>query len=770
MNCSLHCTSQERQTARSVFIMLLTLLHLLSLWSMVARSTKHYNNTTPLYVLVLLPYPDARPDSGWDRGLELLPAARVAVREINNDSSILPGYRIELIEKPSDACGVAQSTIGFHNFVYNVLGKSVSTEPIAVMGLACSTVTSAISPIAGREQVGLLQVSMANSHILQDQEKFPHLWRVISAVSVNVNATISLMNRFNWTRVAQLYDGNGIFFRSSADYFRQVMLSDKYDLVLDQAIEEDASFIESAMEQIESTSARIIFVSATVPEAQLLMCEAAKRNLVWPGFVWIFHSRSVNDLVYPECTVPPDQLQKAIENVTLLDLSLDGRREDDVLVSGLTYKNYRAAYLEEFENVYTEFQLDLVNYDLDYNNPFANPMYDEVWALALAINASLPELQSDINSIDRPQLTETLEGHLYEMSFEGAVSKIKFNSLKEAVTPVTFFHVRDGQAIDIGRYDESTRVLLQIYNISEDSFPADDFVVEYKLISFTVFLVYIILAVILAVLTTVMVILMLVLYDTPEVRATSPMLSTLMFIGCYMFICCVILVMVRHSFLINEGAFIVLCSLQRSLIETAYSLIAFTMLFRLIRIYKLFHNSFVKLGRFWKDRWLVCYIIVCSFTPNILHILFFVVINSYQYRTVDRKGQANPPTIIKTPDCGLDNVTLGYYVDAFYAICIIIPTLLVMIVAFRTRKVNYSNFKDTKKIIIYGYFFCALTFIIYSLSAIFRFSELPIVTALLISTSALVEAMAVQLFFFLPKILPSILRKKNYKLKGTVLL
>ena len=45
------------------------------------------------------PYPDPRDDSGWDRGLELLPAARVAVKEINNNSKILPAFYYHIYKK-----------------------------------------------------------------------------------------------------------------------------------------------------------------------------------------------------------------------------------------------------------------------------------------------------------------------------------------------------------------------------------------------------------------------------------------------------------------------------------------------------------------------------------------------------------------------------------------------------------------------------------------------------------------------------------------------
>ena len=130
---------------------------------LIIGSTSGSNEKQSLPVLVLLPYPDPRDDSGWDRGLELLPAARLAVKEINNNSQILSGYEIQLIERSSDACNALQ-------------WEPNATNAIAVIGLACSTVTASISPLAGREGVDLLQMAMSISETFRDKEMYRHLW------------------------------------------------------------------------------------------------------------------------------------------------------------------------------------------------------------------------------------------------------------------------------------------------------------------------------------------------------------------------------------------------------------------------------------------------------------------------------------------------------------------------------------------------------------------------------------------------------------------
>ena len=91
----------------------------------------------------------------------------------------------------------------------------------------------------------------------------------------------------------------------------------------------------------------------------------------------------------------------ALENVTLLDFSLQRRDLNDVLVSGRTYREYLDEYNSEVATLSEEDEFQQYLTDFTFaNNRFANSMYDEVWALALAINSSLPELETKNLSLE----------------------------------------------------------------------------------------------------------------------------------------------------------------------------------------------------------------------------------------------------------------------------------------------------------------------------------------------------------------------------------
>lgn len=131
---------------------LFTLLMLLRVWPAMAHQS--------VQLLVLVPFFDPQKDVGWDRGIELLPAARLARNEINQRKDLLPGYHLELIEAGSNACGVPIPYNATLNFVNHAIGLYGNPTVFGVTGLVCSTITKAISPIAGHPGLEMVQLSI----------------------------------------------------------------------------------------------------------------------------------------------------------------------------------------------------------------------------------------------------------------------------------------------------------------------------------------------------------------------------------------------------------------------------------------------------------------------------------------------------------------------------------------------------------------------------------------------------------------------------------
>lgn len=708
----------------------------------------------PLYVLSLLPYSDSNGTYGWDKGLELLPAARVAVRHVNSRNDVLPGYTIKLIERASDACGRSVITKGLQNFVGNALKPfNTETNAIAVVGLACSTVTATVAPIASG--FDLLQLVIANSDLLRNKQKFPHTWRLISSSNVVVEATIQLMEKFGWERVGLVSDANGFFFQALAESFREAIKLRNFTLVVDEGIDSSLATISSAIQRIQNEGVRIIFAPTTLPESVQIMCQAAKRNLNWPGYVWIFPSRSYSDFTINTTTALCDKLllKKVLENVTLVDFELNGRNDSEMLVSGITYSEYRSQYEVEYENVREQYKN--VAFSSTYN-VYANAMYDEVWTLALALNSSLQELRENNFYLHEyrhsmPEITKIIEKNLRNVSFSGALTNVRFNDYNEVPTTVNVFQVRDRSTVQIGFYTDKNLVIL---NVDKQNIPGDDFVREYNYLSIGFAVELYINAIVLLVITSLLMTISLLLRKEPEILAISPLLSILIFIGCYLLIATSILTTSLNSTKnIPSSVYVAMCYFLDSFAHIGINLIATTILVRLIRVYRIF-THFGKTSKFWHDKYLFFVTVSISLVPELMTVIGSIVDPLEVIENKEYLNTKNPPVIFITQECrsahGFSNIS--YIIKQIYAAFLI---LFLLAFAVLTRKVNKKNFKDTKKITLFIFSFTIIATVSEVLTYLFESSNRRNVAVLLASYSHQLIVLLCLAILIMPKAIPA---------------
>ena len=717
------------------------------------------NEDYPLPVLVLVPYPDPRNDSGWDRGLELIPAARVAVKEINNHTNLLPGYKIQLIEASSDACSVITTGKSLINLSTYTLSTSRPDNAIAVTGLVCSTVTAAVSPIAGQSEIDLIQISMSPLPIFRNQSRYRRLWRILPSSLPFNKAMIALMDYFNWNKVSTIYDEQGVYYQTTAELFREVITkSASNTLVLHLSIDDSDIFIDHALDQIANETARIIYISTTIPQSGILMCKAANRNLIWPGFVWVFQSVVKADIVKTKaCDL--EILNKALENVLFLSFPLNNRQPNDVLVSGYSYDQYRKKYFKELEELqkedYIQQYLSFFKFQ-PYGSDYSNPMYDEIWALALALNSSLPDLESRNLSLTNYQynmsdITDIIERHLKYVSFSGAVGEIKFDANSESLLPVKIYQIRNEYSILIGKYQND---VLSLWNISEVTFPGDDFDIRYNLISKPLTIVLAVECSICFLFTTITLLLMLCLYKTPEIRAISPLLSILIFIAVYMNILGNVMILIMQSIVVSSLAYSILCNISYRLVEAGLDLIIATVLMKLARIsivFRHFHRS----NKIWHDRYLVIIIIaVAHLVPFFINVISLSLDPLKQSSKETILYNENTPIKVISSFCSNEFYFLWEFLSLSYTFVLLAGLVFF---ALKTRKIDRKHFKDTKKTIGFVFTMTLTASVLYPIIKILEITgNINTSTFSLLFTSHLGLLVYIPLLFLIaPKVYPT---------------
>ena len=722
------------------------LVHLLRLF-LLADALGVSAKETTLYLLNVVPYPDDRPFAGWDRGFELIPAGDLAIEQINNKSDLLPGYRLELVDIESEACGISTITTGYVNFYRHLVQPN--SLVVGVVGLFCSTVTAAISPVANHPGIDYIQVAGSTSPLFQNVTAYPRLYHAISSATIFNRATLRLMDKFSWKRISSIHDNSGVYFLTTADDFASKVNADS-TLKLVTRISTSLSDISGAFASLRDAGARIVYPSLTIPEAANLMCEAYKGGFLWPGYVYIFHEYIFQSLNNSETTCDERELTEALEGSFLLQYRLHAEPHD-TLVSGWTYEEYHENYLmrlAEFAKA-TGMQLQ--------NNSYANVLHDEVWAIALALNNSLETLKS-LNltltdyGLGQSIITDTIANKLEDISFQGAAGYIKFDSNQEAGSSINIFQVQRGQPVLVGVYNpnENNLTITDLNLLS--TVPVDQFEVVYEVLPQWLTITIFCLGGLAYIMTTVILVLFLYWRNEPEIKATSPYLSLIMFTGCYLLYTAVIFQTVHRSFVIGFEAFTVICNTDIWFGFIGCNLIIGTLFVKLLRINHIF-RVFRKTSKLWSDQFLFLgVLLICSGILIILILWTAIdILHLEERRTYIPSAQ--PPYYQSRRRCTSRNLAIWVITAHAYNGVII---LLVMFLAVQTRHIKRCNFKDTKKVNAYIFTVVAINAIAVPLWYIFIYTQVEFQVGGHISSVIAYLSIAIlcQLFLFAPKTLP----------------
>ena len=657
--------------------------------------------TTPVKLLVLVPWPSDRNDSGWDAGLDALAGGRVAVNEINNRTDILRDYHIELVvpEYGHEPCGFIEASQGLMNFVQN--GIDPPEQVLAVLGLFCSTSTKEISSLAGHDSVQLIQLTAANSPIFHPdnitlldstlQPTYPHLWQFLTSASVYADMMVELMDRFNWKDIVVIYAVENRFQAGVAN----VLMKRAASSILFSSSSKEL-FHDSTLDLIEE-HARVIFLAAPLSQTVSLLCRAAERRMFYPDYMWItvdhllpfFNATSTST---SQCNI--DMLHRVLNGSLLSHFSLEPHGDMTLDVNGDTYSTYKSKYDEELEIVANEY-----NQTLSGDHQYAGVLYDQVWAFALALNSSLPELSernlsvSDIGSLGYSKAKEILESKLSQLDFRGASGHIRFTDEREVSTSIDLYQVINGQQKSVGNCTTNQNSVLYCNITLIETPPSSEFDKVYIQVPLEVAIGLLIVTLLVPLFVTSILVLFIYHRNRPEIKASSWKLSIMFFIACYI-LCMDMILTVLQSWRNH----LVYCYIQPLLLFNGLNLFMVTLFLKILRVYHIFHNRRLEdLGWRCSNGFLIIVNIALTAVPNIYLVLWY----SLDEKILKEDSQLTLGNsvrhfiVIQTCQSGRNE---------YLEILILVPcTYLIffalgnIVLATRTAKI-YRNFKDTKKI------------------------------------------------------------------------
>ena len=565
---------------------------------MIVGASNGSGNSNVLRLLIALNVQGGPEVPRWDRGLEILPAAHLAVDKVNGDPSILPGYQLEPIQVDTGTC----RTNGFQsealiNFFHQIVQEE--SHIVGAVGLFCTGVTQLLSPLAGHQGISLVQISGSASPLLRNQERYPYLWHMIPSSAVYVDTVLEMMDAFDWRNIAVIGANDGSYFHTAEELALKVSRNDSRSVTW--ISDEQVSF---TLRDLQQSGKRIVFASVETKVAVRMICLAYQEGVVWPNYTWIFPDHHIEDLLLHAGDMC---------NITVLKHALE-------TVYFLQY---------HFNSSDTQYSTILTP------NPYTYAMHDSIQALALALNATMDHLQAINSSLEdyhlgSPDITDMIERELMTLSFNGALGYVQFDTSKrEWQTTVDILQIRNGTAIQVGTYNPTSGQL-----VDEDINPIQDVDIPRIIRSSVTLPVSVILLTVdgvCIILTTVMLVLFVLHRKSAEIRASSLKLSLFTFVGCYLLFFASLLSTVLD--LTNYvGPF--LCTTATCCAILGINFVYGTVLVGMLRVYRIFGYN----GRMGKKRWSdwsLCIVVLIIVGSVGILLLVWSLVDVFTIREVD---------------------------------------------------------------------------------------------------------------------------------------
>ena len=636
-----------------------------------------------LYVVVHAPFPDvnAVPGSiGWEGGPSLVPGVKLAIEQINNRSDIISDYYLKLI--------VSDSGCNLHLKARVSQVKNVVLGPdpvVGIIGPACSEAALATAEIQNRLQI--IQITTATTPLLNNHVKYPFTFGIVSSSSIYADAILQLMMDKHWTRVAILYEINRSYFSFTYTKFLKTLPPK----LIEFASGMTQSYIP--LEEVWDARTRVIIVLASDTQARLMMCLAYHQKLLFPSFQFVFIDRQSQSFVKPttvshrgktyKCS--EDEMVTVINGVILNHYNLDPVEPNTTLVSQSTYVEYEAQYRQKLEE-YGQERNESIRPSI-----WANPFYDATWALALSLNSCIPEIASDFTNLS------CIRNEMYNVNFLGTTGNVTFdNVIGHASTVVKIYQVCNNTDTVVGHYTAE-----EIQYVADGVFVDSSFKKEFDSVPVFLASTILIVATLAFLLTVFFHIINTWKRNHHSIKATSPKLNNLIFLGCYLVIATIVIVTIHETYPSTSESFgSGLCNAAVWSFTTAYTLILGTICVKSWRLFFIFKHTFKK-DRFLSNKSLFIFVLILLLLNFVICLIWVLVDPVTQDKDTTVTESGNEPVIITRVLC--------QYSSAFISIEIVYMGLLAFIVVYLSiynRRIKKKDFKHTTSVNVFVYSLC----------------------------------------------------------------
>ena len=538
-------------------------------------------NNGKVYFGLMLSYPDPLGRkalaSGFDDGHDIAPAAYLAVEQINSRSDLLSDYQVELMQFDGGCTVNGRTAVGIGNL-------ACTCEPVVgIVGPSCGTSALIIGEFTGKDRFSMVTIHYGERDILGDRNRFPFAFGMLGANFITIEAFTRFVIKNDWSRIVLLYSENDLDLSEvSVGLENNLKNAPGFDVTFTSPVYD--YFIP--LQEIQQSFSRVIIVLLSVEETLRTLCLAFHEGMVFPKYQWIFKERLQSDFtetsfIYKgknySCT--EEDISASIYGSINFVWSLRSDNEDILLKYDKGYEKQRDIYTNDY---------NVTSVPVEW----ATGMYDAVWSLAFALNNSLKELNMNLAQVvsGSKAVAQAIANHMSDTDLQGVSGRIHFDKGNGFNTARRLNIYQYGAAksnTSIGFYASEELVL---FNDTVPQFIKATFNEKYIQVSTTAAVPILILTLAMLLFAVPIQALNIIYRNHSAIKATSPMLNHLIFLGCYLTIVGTVIYIVTEIWqhMHEQSSF---CIAASWFISVGTSMIVGTACLKTWRLYRIYISS-----------------------------------------------------------------------------------------------------------------------------------------------------------------------------------
>ena len=636
----------------------------------------------------------------------LIPAAMLAVEEINNSSSVLGNFHVSLDIRDTQCDG----PLGIYQLIDSYVNSPNTSLNLAILGPGCSAVSQAVAGVAGR-WLNIPQVSYGyNSPTLaSNRDKYPSLFQTMRFIDLTTSmSTFRLLSHLNWTHnIGVIYETSEMFtqvidtfVRSSSNAMSGFELSNRdavipisrFSQVTQYPRGTGQTMVRAFMDGIVQDEIRVIvgFVSEKI--RVLLLCMA--RNVTVPsnGFLFVFVG-PLSDKWWKDDTFC--QLNSEdVESIIMISGESIITNSSTVLPSGRTIHDFKVDYSTRLST--------WCSFVYDSPDPLAASVYDAVWSIAKALDNStnLLNVNERENYEYNSAIYKAVLRSLYATDFAGASGQVQFNQKGQRVGIDFVLQIQNGTLEIVGKFKpgkefiegeflwfgSSTDIPSDLPSVVNESIPQHILIIS-------------------AIFTFAGMIYACSMWcfnwqyaKHKILMASSQKLNYIIIIGTFLAYATIIILTILESplgLLMSEELFKAICVIRIWILPLSFTLSYGTMFARAWRIYRIFNDPWVS-NRPLRDYHLMM-IVTGLGLIDILYLIPWTIIDPY--RRFLSIGETNFGEFSRCSfvSCSSENLLIWLGILTVYKVLVMLAGVVVITLVRKSVREN-KYFNDTKSL------------------------------------------------------------------------